>query len=292
MTARSASAAVLGIIERQVIPDLSPQTANRIESDLARHFSEARLSRISWTIAILGAVASGIAIRHNVPNAGFQVVVWWAAGFSILYVTAARATNVARFYYYFAKHLGEEPNIYVLDPARSNLVMGISAVGKRILLFWVGILVAVAMLVPVVSKGAQLPTAVSGWHSWLLMDSLFGQLVVSISALFSIPFGTAVFLMSENMIRKAVESVRHAAIRFIERDVASLFASRNSLDESQWKRVGELRALHKDLATSGSYQSLFASGLSLLVPLSGPAAAALLKLFSDKWKPIMDGFTL
>jgi hypothetical protein len=197
-------------------------------------------------------------------------VAWWSVGWLFLFLTAARSTDVARFYYFFAKHLDEEPNIYLFDPARSTLVTSIAAVGQYALLFWFGILIAIALLIPFVSIGSDLPSRnYSDWSFWLPARSAFAWLVVPIASAFSIPFGTMVFLRSENAIRKAVDKVFHTTLRSTEREIADLLARRGELSESQWKRVSELEVLHRNLTTAGSYRSFFISALSLLAPLIG-----------------------
>ena len=273
--ARTTSDKVLRIIKLRLIPELSLETASRIDDDLARHFSAAGLACWSWIAAILGAVAAGFALNHDVPNVPYQVA-WASVGLLCLFVTAARSTNVARFYYFFAKHLDDEANIYVFDPAHSTLVRSISVVGQHMLVFWFGILVSIALLIPFVSLGAPQ----EGPKFWILSHSLFASLVVPITSVFSIPFGTVVFLRSENAIRRAVDKVFHATLRSTERDIADLLARRQGLDESRRKRVSELRSLHKDLTAAGSYRSFLASGLSVLIPLIG-TITALLKSFGN-----------
>lgn len=275
-TARAASADVLRIIGRSIVPQLSPQAAKRIDDDLANGFEERRLSVVSSTVAVLGAVAAGYAISRD-AHAGPAELVWWCLGWLFLFVTAARSTDVARFYSCFAKHLDGEPNIYALDPARSILVRGVAAVGWRILVFWFGILLAIPLLLPFVSLG-------TGWRdygdtSFWLPNATFVWLVVPITSAFSIPFGTMVFLRSEKAIRTAVNTVYYATLRATEREGTDLFARRGALDEAQWKRLEVLEALHRHMTTAGSYRSVLASTASLLIPLIGPIVTLSKPLF-------------
>jgi len=76
-------------------------------------------------------------------------------------------------------------------------------------------------------------------------------------------------------MRKTVSKVLHAALHSVESEIVDLVARSGELNEAEWKRVSELRSLHKDLTASGSYRTVLASGLSLLVPLIGPMAAVL-----------------
>jgi hypothetical protein len=276
--ARLTSAKILEIINRRVIPELSQETADRIDRDLAVGYKESRLSGVSWTVAILGAAAAGFAISLDAPHSPFQIA-WWSVGWLFLFVTAARATDVARFYYFFAKHLNEERNIYVFDPARSTLVRSIAAVGQHFLLFWFGILLAIALLIPFVSIGSDWPSRnYSDWHFWLPAHSAFAWLVVPIASAFSIPFGTMIFLRSENAIRKAVDNVFHTTLRSTEREVADLLA-RGELSDFESKRLSQLEKLHRHLTTAGSYRGFFISGLSLLAPLIGVVVTLLGSLF-------------
>ena len=275
-TARAASADVLGIIGRSIVPQLSPQAAARIDDDLAGGFEERRLSVVSSTVAVLGTVAAGYAISRD-AHAGPAELVWWCFGWLFLFVTAARSTDVARFYSCFAKRLDGEPNIYALDPARSTLVRGVAAVGWRILVFWSGILLSIPLLLPFISLGTGWRDY-GDWGFWL-PHPLFVWLVVPITSAFSIPFGTMVFLRSEQAIRTAVNTVYYATLRATEREGTDLFARRGELDEAQWKRLEVLEALHRHLTTAGPYRSVLATSLSLLIPLIGPIVTLSKPLF-------------
>jgi hypothetical protein len=117
------------------------------------------------------------------------------------------------------------------------------------------------------------------WHSFLSRHSAFELLVLPITSVFSIPFGTHVFLRSESAIRKAVDKAVHATLRSTEREIADLFARRGELSDLQWRQMDELASLHERLASTGSYRSVLISGLSLLVPLIGPVVELLKLLF-------------
>jgi hypothetical protein len=282
--ARYTSAKVLDIIKCRIVIALSKETTEKINSDLDRRFKEKRLLLLSWSVAILGAAAAGWTISRDVPDASFQVA-WWCIGWLFLFVTAAKTTVVARFYYVFAEHLrDEQPHIYALDPARSTLVKDIAAVGHHILLFWVGIAISISLLIPFVSVGADMGSGLrdySNWRSLLSVHSAFALLVVPITSIFSLPFGTYVFLRSENAIRTTVNRVVRTTLRSAEREIADLFARRSELSESQWRQVNELVSLHRNLTTAGSYRSFLISGLSLLVPLIGPVVPLLKLLYES-----------
>jgi hypothetical protein len=286
--ARSTSAKVLETIKYRIIPLLSKEISDRIDKDLAHRFKRKRLLLVSWSVAILGAAAAGLAISWDVSHVPFQDVsnvpfqiAWWCVGWLYLFVTAARATDVARFYYVFAEHLDEEDqHLYVFDPARANLVKAIAAVGQHILLFWVGIAVSIALLVPFVSIGSNVGFGLHDYSNLFHARSAFAWVVVPITSVFSLPFGTVVFLRSENAIRKAVAEVVHNTLRSTEREIADLFAQRTELSESKWRQLHELVSLHRSLTTAGLYRSLLISlirGLSPFVPLIGSIVTLLAK---------------
>jgi hypothetical protein len=132
---------------------------------------------------------------------------------------------------------------------------------------------AVALLIPFVSIGAEGPSwNYADWRFWLPSHSAFAWLVVPITSLFSIPFGTMIFLRSESAIRRAVDGVFQTTLRLTEREAADLLARRSELNGLEWERLSQLEQLHHHLMAAGSYRSFFISGLSLLAPLIGVVA--------------------
>jgi len=268
ITARYVSASILEIISSRIVPELAPETVDRIDQDLSQRFKEPGLSLASWGSGLLGATIAAFTIHHDFPDISSIRVMWLSVGWLFLFVTAARATMVGRFYYWFARHLDQEPNIYPLDPARAVLVKAVAAIGPRVLLFWCGILLAIALLIPVYSLASGLP-----------MVGAFGQpsfflwFVVPVTSFFSIMYGTRIFLKSERAIRVAVDRVSRSTLRGLEKEVACSYAFNERLGEAEWKRVRELEALHKNLSDAGTYRSPITSSLSILVPVISPAAA-------------------
>jgi len=55
-----------------------------------------------------------ISIYHDLLRANHKApiceVIWWPAGWAILFTTAAKVVNVARFYRLFASHLQDDPD--------------------------------------------------------------------------------------------------------------------------------------------------------------------------------------
>jgi hypothetical protein len=268
--ARQTSIQLLEIVRKQIIPSLSPEGARRVHDDLEVRFSEERIRAVSWRWALLGTIAAALAIYYDVGNFPLQIL-WWSLGWLVLFLTAARTTYVGRFYSCFTKHLGEEP-IYALDPARSVLVKGLTSLGQAMLLFWFGILLSITLLIPFASLGDQEFTS-PRWYEHLPLRSAFVWLVVPVTSLFSIPFGTVVYLESEKAIRQVVAKTLRSTLLSIEQQVAPLFDQYKDLSEPDLKRVNDLSAIHSRLATSGSYRSALAIGFSLFIPLIAPTTA-------------------
>jgi hypothetical protein len=204
-TARLTSAKVLELIVYRIVPQLSEDTAKRIDSELARRFNERRSLLISWTIVVVSTVIAALAMSQWVPDAPFQIA-WWSLGWLFLFATAARVTDVARFYGVFAKHLETEQTIYVLDPAHSILVRSVAAVGLHVLVFWLGIAISITFLVPFDTLGS-----IGAFHPSLILSmafppaphSLFFWFVMPITTFFSLLVGTIVFLRSERCASKS-----------------------------------------------------------------------------------------
>jgi hypothetical protein len=141
-TARSASSEVFQIIQTRVLPLLSPSAVAAIDRDLGDRFGNVRIQVVSLGSAMVAAVISVIAIRQDVfPTSAVMSVesaqiTFCCIGFFFLFLTAARTTDVARFYSTFAAHLFvDSERIYALDPARSVLVTSVASIGRRVLLF-------------------------------------------------------------------------------------------------------------------------------------------------------------
>ena len=274
--ARSTSAEVFLIAKSRVVPLLSSKALGEIDRDLEKRFGDARIQFVSLSSALAATVLSLIAIRHDVfPDSGIMSgamvqVVYCCMGFFILFLTAARATDVARFYTTFAAHLHlDKDRIYTLDPARSVLVISVASIGQRILLFWVSIACSVATLF------------ILFWWRHLFW---FVLLALPIASVFSIGVGTIVFLGSEQKIRHVVNSIVAATQLELERHISTLDRDRDKLDEGTWARWKELMELRNSVASGGWYHSLRLSALSLVAPFLGPAVA-LLSIWLNGSKP-------
>jgi len=232
------------------------------------------LLHISWGLAFLCAAAAGGLIYYDASSDAkppIVVIVWWSLGWWILFATAAKVVNVGCFYRYFATHLEDEPErLYAMDPARSTLVINIASVGQTMLLFWFGIAVSIAVIIPFAALGSPATnySTAADFISSLshLKNKSFVFAMVPIAGFFSIGLGTIVFLRSEAAIRRAVKKATASTLRLIEIEVGNLSGLLIPPQAESLERLEKLNALHKDVASAGSYRSLIISGLSLLLP--------------------------
>jgi hypothetical protein len=267
------SSSIEKIIENDIIPELSAKTAEAIEEDLALRFETKRLLCVSWGIAIPAAALAGVLIYFDASNAEskppaiFEVVLW-SVGWSLLFATAAKVVNVSRFYRLFAAHLKDEPEkLYAIDPARSTLVASVAFVAQRMLLFWLGIAISIALVLPFsVKDWGLLPNDLATLLAPNRSHNRFVLIEIAVTAFFSIGLGTIVFLRSEAAIRQAVRKAAHSTLHSVEVEVASLSNKIRELDETGWKRLTALSSLHKEVAMAGSYRSAIISALSVIVP--------------------------
>jgi hypothetical protein len=270
--ARATSWSIFKVIENSILPDLSDTATAVIDEDLARRFDSTRVSIVALRVALIATAVSAIVLYCDVmrhcpakSSASLWQIGWLCCGYFILYFTAARATYVARFYGTFATHLKiDSDRLYALDPARSRQVVHIASVGQRVLLFWFGIVCAVATLYPLFYR--CLP--------WFVI------FVVPVASFFSVGFGTVIFLNSEKDIRSVVKKVSRATLNSLEKEIEDLFTRRSTLDESQWQRMRVQIASRDHLIATGSYRSAVLSWLNIL----GPLALPLIPPAIEAWK--------
>jgi hypothetical protein len=238
---------------------LSKHAVSEINEDIARRFSGKRIALVSCGAALLATIASAFAIRHGLQSLyrdRWLDIIYWSVGYFVLYLTAARATDIARFYGTFADHLAlDADRLFALDPSRSVLVMRVAAVGRAMLLFWVMISCSVVTLFGFLYFGTL---------RWFVL------LVVPAASFFSLGVGTGIFLSSESKIRRVANGVAESTLQLMESEISELFSRRNTLTPSESDRMKELKSLHQQLSVSGWYRGLSLSGLSLLIPLAGP----------------------
>ena len=265
VAAETASSSISTIINSGILPYISVADASAIMDELRISFSQKRIRILSTSVAALATVLSVIALYHEIPSIQLLETACWASGFFILYLTATRAVDVARFYGVFAAHLGGDADpIIAVSPAQSLRVRETALVGRIALSFWALIAFAILTLLPL---------------SWLLIgnegSNLFVDLLVPIASFFSLGVGTIVFLRSERNLKDFVKQRLDRTLDSLEKEINGLFARRTELADADWKRLEELRAVHKDLQSNGYYQSFGAKGLSFALPFVTPLTAAL-----------------
>jgi hypothetical protein len=273
--ARATSASVLKVIEKNILPELSDTATAAIDVDLTRRFDTTKVSVVAILIALVAACVSGIVLHYDVTrhcpaesSASLWQIDWVCCGYFILYFTAARATYVARFYGTFATHLKiDSDRLYALDPARSRQVAHIASVAQRVLLFWFGIVCAVATLYPL-------------FYHCLPWFVIF---VVPVASFFSVGFGTVVFLNSEEDIRSVVKKLSRATLNSLEKEIEDLFSRRSTLDESQWERMRVSMTSRDQLIATGSYRSAVFSWFNILGPLALPLIPAIVEAWKKRF---------
>jgi hypothetical protein len=268
VTATLTADTVLGILGRDVLPGLSGDTCIRLTETLRRSYPRTRLLLQSWLIAAVAATIAGILV-HPASTSRFEIV-WWSAGWAILFATSANVVAVASFYRILPDAL---PDVLAgrlwLDPAQSKLVESIARIGRVILLFWVGIAFSIALIVP---AGLDWSAPRTAWlrimlpDAWLKETVSFVAVEVPIAGFFSIGVGVLVFLSAEAGIRAAVRMARLRSLERIDAEMGSRLDSLDRLTTEEIQRLQELRTLHSAVASTDSYRSLLISSLSVLLP--------------------------
>jgi hypothetical protein len=264
-TARLTSAIVQEICTTQVIENLSADRAAAIDGELVRKFSAARIATFSVAIAVPATLVSvwtlcgptGAALPQ-VPHLHGQVAIW-AAGFFILYLTAARATDTARFYGVFARHLAPD-DLHRLDPAADPLIRSLSGLGRTVLVFWIGIALSVVTLVMFRAEAGLFVLAVTG-----------------VAGFFSLPFGSLVLIASEARLRRLVWEAKDHSIRQLQAEIDRMFDRRGQLRDREWARLQHLLSLHLKMAAS-DYRGFLAILAGASPILLGPAVTILSNL--------------
>jgi hypothetical protein len=271
VTARIASSPILKTIEEDILPELSETAVERICADLERRYSRKRVLASAWTLGAAGAIAAGYLVDHDLATALLPLPsIWqiliWCLGWMVLYAAAAKVVNVSQLYLFFALNLADTPKgLYLIDPARSPLVLSVARLAQTMLWFWLAIAVSIALAIPFgidFTQRALLP----------LDRNLFVGLDVLAIGTVSIGLGTVIFLQCEAAMRRSVRKVTYSTLRLIEEEAAKLLQKIAVMNDADWKRLSELDALRDEVVKAGSYRSVIASGLSVLVPFIVPIA--------------------
>jgi hypothetical protein len=151
-TTRITSHSVEKKMRDDIIPNLSNETSDRIGKKLKKRFGRERLLVQAWTVAVISATAAALLVAHDlasVSNPSLTEIIWWAAGWSILFATSTKVVTVSSFYLSFAEHLNDEPEILCgPDAGHSTLIVSVAAVAKDIMFFWFGIALSIAAVIP------------------------------------------------------------------------------------------------------------------------------------------------
>lgn len=275
-SSRITSTSILKIIEVEVIPELSNSSSEIIIYSLNQRFKRTNILIVSWLISSICAILAGYIVYSEAPQAtkpSTLSVIWWSIGWSILFATSANVVNVSRFYGAFSEALQYNlERLYPLNPARSSLVLSISAIGKKMIIFWFGIAISIALILPFgivnlnvsLSKIFDIIYITNNVQNITLSD--FVLIEVPIAGFFSIGLGSIVFLSSEASIRSAVETYKRLALRKIENNTR-LMESLESIEKSDIDKLKEINLLHDAIAGSGSYGNIFSSALGIISPL-------------------------
>lgn len=286
---RITSASVRKAIAEQIVPGLSPATSALIEGRLSRRFHRRRILLRSWTIAVIGAGISAMLISLDTASLNGAVrpsiveLIWWFLGWSVLFATSAKVVFVATFYLEISKGLESDAGeLYMLDPARSSSVIAVTNLGRSILIFWTGIALSIALVVPFAVKDWGLlydlaRSDITNRYFYDVTQRLFyfdisnNRFIVAeilVTGFFSIGVGTIIFLRSEIAIRRAVRKASVLGLREIESRLSSFSQRIGDLNEEESQSFGELSAAHRTISSAeSSYRGIIISAASVIVPL-------------------------
>jgi hypothetical protein len=277
VTTKIAARMLLVVIETDITPNLSDQTAQRIHQELKKSYTSRRFFIQSWMIGVACAAAAEYLIAQDLGRQPISLeLLIWAAGWSLLFATSAGVVYVGRFYAVFAKHIDQDAErCFALDASHSSLVLSVASLGRIMLTFWIGIAISISLVFPF-SLWAL--SAGPGGLDWT--DNLFALFDMAVAGFFSIGVGTIVLLQSEASIRRVVASSAVVFIRNIEDLLASLISRLSTLNADEWERVKKLEELREKAVAGSSYQTVLTSSLSIFMPfitVAQPIIAFLVK---------------
>jgi hypothetical protein len=292
------SRAVSDIVERRILPQLPDSALVELADDIEARFPAWRRRAITWGVGAAAASVSAWLIhgdaslmlidsRHEVPL--WTILVQWWPEWLILFAAAASVVQVSTFYRLLPRHLTPAlTSSFRLDPANAALIQAMASVARVILVFWLGIALSVAILLPASTwdwahafPAASPPGSMSTFYRQLVGPRhtipWFVMIEVTVTCSLSLGLGVIVFLFAESGLRSAAREARLATLERIEAAAGVLLANLRTLDEVQLKRLNDLRTLQSSLAAVTPYRSIIYSGLSVLLPFL-PLAGLLLKL--------------
>ena len=279
---------VQGIIERQILPRLPDQVCLDLAGDIERRFPKWWRLLVTWGVGCAAATISALLVYGDRGNTTAWATIafqWWPE-WLILFAAAASVVQVSTFYRLLPRHIAaaliQSPR---LDPANAALVQAMASVARVILVFWLGIGLSVAILLPASGLhwqaifGAIPPGSMHELYASLTRDPdpvpRFVLVEVPVTCFFSLGFGVIVFLFTEADLRAASREARLATLEGIEAEAGALLARLGTLDDAGMKRLTELRALQAGIAAVTPYRSIVVSALSVLLPFI-PLASFLL----------------
>jgi hypothetical protein len=294
---RSTSVSILRIIKWEIVPFLSEASAERLLEILHKpSYHRSTQLRIAWTIGVAAAAFAAFLVRQDLARAGVDApstiaLIWWSVGWALLYATAAKVVLVSRICIWFGDVLSDQPErLSPLNPAQSPLVTSLLALTKRMLLFWAGMALAIALVIPFALAvwGYGEPFAGPAWHSTVgeavadvrrLHPSAFGFVLVHfvLTTIMSIGGGTLILIKSDAAARSAARRATARVLRALDERANAIADA--PLTEESLKRLAELKALHSDIAARGSHRGLIVGAVGLLLPFA-PLLALLLSVLS------------
>jgi hypothetical protein len=279
-TTRITSQSVVSVLVVDVLPRLSTNATERVTSELDRLVSTPRRQLgTAWAIGIGAGILAVWLLHQDLPELSWWMLASFAAGWVLLYATAAKVVSVSRFYGAFGAALVHEPeSLHALSPSKSPLVSSLGDVSKRMLFFWFGITVSIVLILPFNVYAIEMHGMLSGSAKSSLdlrplnLPNLhafrFVLAHLVITALFSIVLGTIVFLRSEAALRRAVRSAANIQLHRLQQSARAIITEspHKSLDQESVQRLSELNALYAEVVAGGSYRTIIIGGASVLLP--------------------------
>lgn len=286
-TAVLTSRLVSDIIERRILPYLPDRACAELAADIETRFPKWRRLLVTWGIGCTAATVAVWLIHGDQAlmridadhEVSWQAIafLWWPE-WVILFSAAASVAQVSTFYRLLPRHLtaGLAQSLR-LDPANAALVQAMASVARVILVFWLGIGLSVAILLPASTwdwanafPAASPPDSISSLY-WRLAYPprtipWFVMIEVTVTSCCSLGLGVVVFLFAESDLRSAAREARLATLEKIEAEAGVLLANLGTLDDGRLKRLNDLRSLQSSLAAVTPYRSIIYSALSVLLP--------------------------
>ena len=253
LIAHIATAAVKSHLD-EVLPLMSEFQTVYVSNALQSRFPRRRINLISLGAASLATCASLFALKSaNITTYQLALI---ASEFFVLYVTAAQATYAARFYGVFAEAIEKEPQaLGMLVPAESPIVLAMRSAGATVLIFWLGIMLAVLTLMV---------------HRDTLRN--FVLVVVPIASFFSFMFGSAVFIAAESRLRRACRRAVVDVRLKLNVEARILIDRLGEPNGTALERLEKLTRIATAVTPSDT-KGIFLVIVSIVTPFAGPAVA-------------------